>query len=162
MRRCLLLNRIDMLQDLLAGQGHFQPIMVSRSRIFFVLLEIHCVNIFLYSRTETWMQFKYWWNFHYLIFYCFRLEGVSHVFPLPPTLLYVAPLLVSVASNDTMFWGAHHLFWGKGPSQLTDFAPSLCLLVPLTPLSLPLLPLSPMSPLAPTEVVGTPKYSIIY
>ena len=48
-----------MLQDLLAGQGHFQRIMVSRSRSFFVLLQIHCVNIFLYNKTGTVMQFKY-------------------------------------------------------------------------------------------------------
>ena len=48
-----------MLHDLLDEQGHFQRIMVSRSRSCFVLLQIHCVNIYLYSKTGKVMQFKY-------------------------------------------------------------------------------------------------------
>ena len=52
-------QEIDILHDLLAAQGHCQRIMVSRSRSFFVLLQIHCVNIFLYNKTGRVMQLKY-------------------------------------------------------------------------------------------------------
>ena len=48
-----------MLQDLLAAQGHCQRVMVSRSRSFFALFQIHCVNIFLYNKTGRVMQLKY-------------------------------------------------------------------------------------------------------
>ena len=69
-------------------------------------------------------------------------KSASQVFPLPPTLLCLAPLLPPLTSNDTMFCSAHHLFGGKGPCQLTHIVPSFCPLTLLTPLSLPLAPLS--------------------
>ena len=93
--------------------------------------------------------------------------------PLTPTLLCLALLLLSLASNDTMFCGAHHLFLlcfavpttsllfcgghhlfgAKGPFQLTHFAPSLFPLAPLAPLLLPLAPLAPScSPCSPRSL----------
>ena len=82
-------------------------------------------------------------------------KSASQVFPLPPTLLCLAPLLLPLASNDTTFCGAHHLFGGKGPCKLTHIAPSLCPLTLLTPLLL--LSHSPRSSLAPLAPLLLPS-----
>ena len=69
--------------------------------------------------------------------------------PLTPTLLCLAPLLLSLASNDTMFCGAHHLFllcFAVPTTSLLCFAVATTYLGPrVLPISLTLLPACSLS-----------------
>ena len=81
--------------------------------------------------------------------------------PLAPSCSFSLAIIPIVLLLYTIFWGAHHLFGGKGPSHVTPFPSSLLPLTPHTPshsLSLPLTPShSPSLPLTPLSLPSLPN-----